>query len=62
MFAIIVLVSLTLVGLLAVGFLAYRLLAQLRRLQEEIARVREDLEPRYQEVRARAERARVDTR
>ncbi|MBB4931531.1 uncharacterized membrane-anchored protein YhcB (DUF1043 family) [Lipingzhangella halophila] len=62
MFAIASLAALTLVGLLAVGSLAIRLLAQARRLQEELARTREDLEPRYREVRARAQRARADLR
>ncbi|WP_046468205.1 hypothetical protein [Allosalinactinospora lopnorensis] len=62
MFAIAGLVTVTVLGLLAVGFFAVRLLAQVRRLREQVARTRDDLEPHYRGLRSKTDRARVDIR
>ncbi|GAA1774700.1 MULTISPECIES: hypothetical protein [Streptomonospora] len=60
MFVFAVLAALTLVGLICVGVLALRMLAQLRRLQRQLARTRDDVEPAYERLRALTGRGRVD--
>lgn len=62
MFAIAALGTVTVAGLAVVVFLAVRMVVQLRRLRAQIARTRQDLGPRYERVRQRSERVRVDVR
>ncbi|MDA8371536.1 MAG: hypothetical protein M0026_16965 [Nocardiopsaceae bacterium] len=62
MFAFVALGTATLVGLAAVGFFALRMLAELRRLREQLARTRRDVEPGYERLRSLSERSRVGAR
>ncbi|WP_156004477.1 hypothetical protein [Streptomonospora sp. PA3] len=60
MFVFAVLAALTFAGLICVGVLALRMLAQLRRLQEQLARTRDEVGPAYDRLRALSGRGRVD--
>ncbi|QBI54169.1 hypothetical protein [Streptomonospora litoralis] len=60
MFLFAVLAALTLAGLICVGVLALRMLGELRRLREQLARTRDEVDPAYGRLRARTGRGRVD--
>jgi len=59
-FVFAVLAALTVAGLVCVGVLALRMLAELRRLQEQLARTRDQVDPAYGRLRAQKGRGRVD--
>ncbi|MFD0773710.1 hypothetical protein ACFQZ2_07190 [Streptomonospora algeriensis] len=59
-FVITALAALTLAGLVCVGACALRMLAELRRLQEQLARTRDQVGPAYDRLRALSRRDKVD--
>ncbi|GAA3721632.1 hypothetical protein HDA32_002074 [Spinactinospora alkalitolerans] len=62
MFAIAGLVTVSLLGLLVIGFFALRMVRQLRSLESQVARTRAELEPRHAVLRELSERARAGAR
>ncbi|MBB5996402.1 hypothetical protein [Streptomonospora salina] len=59
MFVFAVLIALTAVGLICVGACALRMLAELRRLRNQLERTRDQVEPAYDRLRARTGRDKV---
>jgi hypothetical protein len=60
--AVAVLGTVTLAGLAIMTLLTIRMLTEVRRLREQIARTRRDVEPAYGRLRTADTRPRADTR